>query len=359
MNEDTTASADAPTQTHSIPVTGALSPYVRALMSAELSAGGPLPLSVVPHESMVLSVQLGRSADPIEEKGPQGDNTHLTGIRHWTGAFNGQGDCVTLFALLTPLGAVQLLEARPLAQAPRIRAQVGALLDQRLTRRLETDIARAGTLDEKLQAFASWLELRATAQRRVDRAALRAGRAAMRVVDDPRVAIETLADEQHVSRRQLERDFNQWLGTSPRHLAQVARVQAVSRKAQAGASLADIAADVGFADQAPHVARGAPADRADADALHPRPALDAGGRLPPRDRGRHRLPLTSVQPSSRPNPESRARTMACARLSTSSLAKMWVMWLRTVLLAERQCRGDLRVVAPPGRSAPAVRADVR
>ena len=66
--------------------------------------------------------------------------------------------------------------------------------------------------------------------------------------------IETLADEQHVSRRQLERDFCQWIGTSPRHLAQVARVQAVSRKAQSGSSFADIAHDVGFADQA-HMSR--------------------------------------------------------------------------------------------------------
>ena len=76
----------------------------------------------------------------------------------------------------------------------------------------------------------------------------------MRVCGEPTVAIDTLADEQHVSRRQLERDFGDWIGTSPRHLAQVARVQAVSRKAQAGASLADIAADVGFADQA-HMSR--------------------------------------------------------------------------------------------------------
>ena len=241
-------------QTHSIPVSGALRPYVSALVSAELSAGGPLPLSIVPHESMVLSVQFGRGADPIEHKGPQGDNTHLTGIRQWTGAFAGQGDCVTLFALLTPLGAVQLLEARPLAQTPRIRAQVGAMLDQRLTRRLETNVVRASTLEEKLRAFASWLEQRATAQRRLCMAALRAGRGAMRVVGGPCVASETLANEQHESRRQLERDFNHWLGTSPRHLAQVARVQAVSRKAQAGATLADIAADVGFADQA-HMSR--------------------------------------------------------------------------------------------------------
>jgi AraC-like DNA-binding protein len=239
---------------HHMPVTGALRPYVSALMAAELSAGGPLPLAIVPHESLVLSVQLGRGADAIEQKGAHGDNTRLTGIRQHKGEFSGQGNCVTLFALLTPLGAVQLLEARPLEHVPRIRAQMAELLDTGLTRRLESDVARAASLEQKLLAFAAWLEARATAHRRVGAAALRAGRAAMRLVADPGVAMHTLADEQHVSRRQLERDFRQWLGTSPRHLGQVARVQAVSRRAQAGAALADIAADVGFADQA-HMSR--------------------------------------------------------------------------------------------------------
>lgn len=238
----------------SVLVTGALRPYVRALMAAEFSAIGPLPLAVAPHDSLVLSVQLGRASDPIEQKGTHGENTCLTGIRHWTGAFTGAGNCVSLFALLTPLGSVQLLESQPLDKVPRIRARVAELLDAKLTRRLESDIALADTLAGKLQAFASWLELRASANRRLTSAALRAGRAAMRLCDEPMATIDGVADEQHVSRRQLERDFNQWLGTSPRHLAQVARVQAVSRKAQTGASLADIAADVGFADQA-HMSR--------------------------------------------------------------------------------------------------------
>ncbi|WP_052736424.1 AraC family transcriptional regulator [Aquincola tertiaricarbonis] len=254
MTNDTTSQASLPLCTHTLPVSGALRPYVSALMSAELSIGGPLPLAIVPHESLVLSVQLGRGPDAIEQKGAHGENTHLTGIRKRTGEFSGQGNCVTLFALLTPLGAVQLLDARPLAAAPRIRARMAELLDNHLTRDLESDVARAGTLDKKLLAFAAWLEVRATAHRHVGDAALRAGRAAMRLVGDPRVAMETLAGEQHVSRRQLERDFRQWLGTSPRHLAQVACVQAVSRKAQTGATLADIAADVGFADQA-HMSR--------------------------------------------------------------------------------------------------------
>lgn len=251
------STTDDPAQgvhTRAVAVTGALSPYVNALVAAEFTEAGPFPLAIAPHDSLMLSVQFGRASDCIEQKGPHGENTCLTGIRNWTGAFTGAGNCVTLFALLTPLGAMHLLESQPLLGLPRIRARVAELLDARLTRRLESDVALAGTLDDKLRAFGSWLEARATANRRLAGAALRAGRAAMRVCDEPMLAVETLADEQHVSRRQLERDFNRWLATSPRHLAQVARVQAVSRRAQVGATLVDIAADVGFADQA-HMSR--------------------------------------------------------------------------------------------------------
>jgi AraC-like DNA-binding protein len=229
-------------------------PYVRALVGAEISKPGPLPLAIVPHESLVLCVQLGRGTDALDQQGLPGRNTCLTGIRQWPGAFCGSGDCMSLLALLTPLGSVQLLESRPLEHAPRIRASLAELLDDRLTRRLESDIVAHPALDRRLRAFGAWLEARAHAHRRLDAAALRAARAAMRLCDEPGAAVEALAAEQFVSRRQLERDFRQWIGTSPRHLSQVARVQAVSRKAQAGATLADIAADLGFCDQA-HMSR--------------------------------------------------------------------------------------------------------
>lgn len=244
----------APVHTHSLPVVGVLTPYVSALMAVELGATGPLPLAVVPHESLVLSVQTGRAGHAIEQKGRHGELTRLTGIREATGCFTGAGDCFTLFALLTPLGAAQLLNSRPLAHAPRTAASLAALLDRGFTAALESRIALAPTLHTKLQALGAWLEERATERGRVAAAALRAGRAAMRLCATPALPVQTLADAEQVSRRQLERDFGQWIGTSPRHLARVARVQAVSRRAHSGAGLADIAADVGFADQA-HMSR--------------------------------------------------------------------------------------------------------
>lgn len=241
-------------QVHHLGVQGVLRDSVAALIAVEIHGAGPIPLAIAPHESLMLSVQFGRSGDPIEEKGEHGSNTSLTGIRQWTGTFNGTGNCVSLFALLTPLGSVQLLDSQPLATMPRIRAPLAALLDRGLTRELESRIALADGLDAKLGSFAGWLEARATNRRRQSTAALRAGCAAMRLRAEPNLGIDEIADEQHISRRQLERDFRRWVGTSPHHLAQVARVQLVSRMARSGASLAHIAADVGFADQA-HMSR--------------------------------------------------------------------------------------------------------
>jgi AraC-like DNA-binding protein len=238
----------------SLRIEGNLHPFVRALVAVKLDGTGPLPLSIAPHESMVLSVQLGNGVDCIDEKGDHGELTHLTGIRESTGNFMGAGNCTSLIALLTPLGVVKLLDSQAVAPLPRIRARVDELLDRQVTRQLESDIALAQTLDDKLSAFAAWLEARANVQRGLARPALRAARAAMRLSAEPTVPMETLADEQHVSRRQIERDFGHWIGTSPRHLARVVRLQAVSRLAQTGASMADIAADIGYTDQA-HMSR--------------------------------------------------------------------------------------------------------
>lgn len=242
-------------RSHHVVVPEALRPFVSALVGVEMSATGPTPLAVAPHDALVLSLQFGRGgSDAIGPKAELGLGTRLTGIRQHTGRFVGAGDCVTLFALLTPLGAVQLLDSRRLDRSPRIQARVAHLLDEAVTRRLESRIALADGLAAKLHAFGEWIEGRANAARRQDRTALRAARAAMRLLAQPLAPMERLADEQHVSRRQLERDFGRWIGVAPRHLAQVARVQAVARDVRGGATLADAAAAQGFADQ-PHMNR--------------------------------------------------------------------------------------------------------
>jgi len=240
---------------HGIAVPPSLQPYVDALLAVEVGPIAANPMFIAPHESMVLSVQLGRTSDAcIEAKGEHGQNTCVTGIRQWTGSFVPAGRCVTLFALLTPLGSVHALDSQPLSQVPRIRARVADLLDRRTTIALESAVALAPSIEAKLHVLAAWLEARVMARRQQSSAALRAARAALHLVHEPGAAIDELARQAAVSRRQLERHFAHWFGTSPRHLAQVARLQQVSRCAQQGATLADIAAHTGFADQA-HMTR--------------------------------------------------------------------------------------------------------
>ena len=125
-------------------------------------------------------------------------------------------------------------------QATRVRARLRQMLQRRLHEHDD-----AGTHAAELARFVA---------ARGPRASLRAARAALLICDAPTVAVEHLADAQHVSRRQLERDFSQWLGISPRRLAHAVRLQAVLRRAREGAALADVAAEFDFADQA-HMSR--------------------------------------------------------------------------------------------------------
>jgi AraC-like DNA-binding protein len=253
MNESS-LSIDAAFRPIVMPVTGVLTPHVSGLMAVEVGRVPPIEQHVAPHEAVVLSVQIGRGGDCVEQKGTLGENTRLTGIRRWRGSFVPAGECMTLFALLTPLGAVTLLDSQPLSGVARIRGRVDELLNRQLTQALESKVALAESLHDKLRAFASWLEQRAATPRRTTAVAMRTARAAMRVVAEPMSDIEEIAGDELLSRRQLERDFSYWLDTSPRHLAHVARVQSVSRLVRRGESLAGAAAATGFADQS-HMSR--------------------------------------------------------------------------------------------------------
>lgn len=234
-------------------VEGALREHVSALVAVEVERG-PLPVSIVPHDTVMLTMSLGRGRDPIEAKGDAGSNTLLTGFRRATGHFVAPGNCISLVALLTPIGVVQLLEGRRLDHHPPLRSPLAGMLDRAVVRSVECGIAMHHGLEDRLCAFAAWLEARATASRAMPRTAWRAARAAMRIRDDTLADVDALAAEQCVSRRQLERDFDRWLGASPRQIGQNARLQGVARDLLAGLPLAETAARQGFADQ-PHMNR--------------------------------------------------------------------------------------------------------
>lgn len=148
--------------------------------------------------------------------------------------------CLALFALLTPLGAGQLLNSRRLDASPRIRAPLAHMLDLGMTRQLESRVVVAGDLPAKLAAFGAWLEQRAHQRGSQNRAALRAARAAMRLCAEPTAATDRVADERHVARMRgrrwpmLRPRWGLPISPAPAHRLDAARVRAHAGVADRG-----------------------------------------------------------------------------------------------------------------------------
>ncbi len=234
-------------------VTGPLAEQVSALVAVEVPPEARERLCIVPHESFVVSVDcaphLGR--DPLDRRG---ECTMFRSIRDGASATDTGGHCLTLFGLLTPAGAIAMLDGQAPEGSGDGQRAVAGIVDRGVTVPLEVAIAAAPTLDDKLQRLGLWFEQRFDRHRRVDRGALRAARAAARIARDPQGSIEEVARLETVSRRQLERDIAVWLDTSPKRLAQAARLQQVARRGAGRHGLADVAFEAGFADQA-HMTR--------------------------------------------------------------------------------------------------------
>jgi AraC-like DNA-binding protein len=68
------------------------------------------------------------------------------------------------------------------------------------------------------------------------------------------VTIEQLARHAGLSERTLQRWFVNWVGAGPKQLLRVLRIREAVRRARGASSLAEVAAELGFADQA-HLSR--------------------------------------------------------------------------------------------------------
>jgi AraC-like DNA-binding protein len=110
-------------------------------------------------------------------------------------------------------------------------------------RRLSEQVA-----DHPVGALTGWLLERA---RRTPADPLGTRVAAMAAAGTP---VATMADRTGLSARQLQRRCLPLFGYSPRHLARVLRLQRAVHAGQAGRSLAEVAAEAGYCDQA-HLSR--------------------------------------------------------------------------------------------------------
>jgi AraC-like DNA-binding protein len=232
------------------PATAAMRALVTKIFAVHGAAVPSEVLHSIPCDASMLHVHL--RGDPELDRA-RGDCSFFTGIRHGSARHSVGGDFVTLFAMLTPLGAVALLEGAGLdGLNPCI--PLGHVLGIGTARSLERAVSAHATPSEALAAFGHWLEDRLLRRRPIPEAAWRAARVSCVLSKSPRIRVVDAAQQQAVSQRQLERDMQRWFNLPPKQFALTAQFQRLLFLAAPGGSLSGLAAEAGFVDQA-HMAR--------------------------------------------------------------------------------------------------------
>lgn len=230
---------------------GPVAQYCRALLAVDVKPNPSVDLTVIPHESFVLSLQFALGDEPFARINDRGLLPHVCGLREATHTYRPGGGCRSFFALLTPDGVVALTAGQELPSTPGHPKQPLAHLLSRLRlTALEDMLAREPNRGAQLALFGGWVEDTLATRVHLPWQARRVSRIAASMFDSPPLKIEALASDEGVSRRQLERDFRHWLGSSPKHASQLARVQSVARLGLRGMAMAEIAHRLGFVDQA-------------------------------------------------------------------------------------------------------------
>lgn len=124
------------------------------------------------------------------------------------------------------------------------------LLDlDRRSHRLTQDLQRTGDLTARYGLLEDWVRSALTRAGSRDEAVIHASRA---LAANPRMEIGVLASELGWNARMVHREFVAACGYGPKYLQRILRVQGALRMAHTAPNmrLADIAATVGFADQA-------------------------------------------------------------------------------------------------------------
>lgn len=229
-------------------VPDALRRHVEALVWSRFEASEvPCTTRLMPHGGLLLVAGTAR------RDGPAGSPpvSHV-GLRRLT---NGQATlrtnpsgCLTLFALLTPAGALGLMRHERMGDGDEERWSLGSMVGDVEARRLVIELERATTPEGRLRAMAGWLEQRFATERRRPEAGLEQALSLLHA--QPERSLDALGQEAGIGRRSLERKLRAWLGTSPQQQQRLARVQHAARLGWQQQRLVDVALEAGFADQA-------------------------------------------------------------------------------------------------------------
>lgn len=242
------------------PLHPALQPYVTSLVAYDVAMGGPGVHRGLPSTSLTFVLPLGEPLDvswPGEPASRARRWSVVSGLHATPAAIHHDGHQTGIQLGLTPTGARALFGIPPAA----LCHELAELDELHATPREELR-----QLPERLHGTDDWQErLRRThealltALARHGRPGPRAeiGRALARLTQGLPVA--DVADEVGWSRRHLTTQFRAELGLNPKAYQRVARFQTAHRLLLRAArrgrpSLADVAADAGYADQA-HLTR--------------------------------------------------------------------------------------------------------
>jgi AraC-like DNA-binding protein len=243
-----------------MPVPGALDAFVDALVWARIGAARRCSVSpLMPHGGLLLVVSL--SAEAAGPARPRAVTSMVarrlcdsgTTLRTRTSG------CDTLFALLKPRGALRLMhdvrlgDASPAtAQPAQARMDLQALVGRAQAQRLRASVEQAVGAREALPELARWLEALCIESPRREPAGM--GQLLSLMDADPAASLEQLREAVGMGRRSVERHVQAWFGTTPKQQQRFVRLQHSGRLAWQQRRAAEIAFELGFADQ-PHFSR--------------------------------------------------------------------------------------------------------
>ncbi|MBL0727287.1 AraC family transcriptional regulator [Piscinibacter sp. HJYY11] len=176
----------------------------------------------------------------------------VSAMRTRPGQFTSSGRGQLAIALLAPEAMTAVLRA-PLEGLVDCRVPLAQLCGMGAQRGLRDRLRTAASTSERAHRFQHWIGERMGARSPLSPAQRRVSRATQ-LMAQPTAELTTVASTVGASLRQLERDFDHWLGVSPSHFMRLTRFQRAVKSIAEGGSLADTAIDCGFSDQ-PHLTR--------------------------------------------------------------------------------------------------------
>lgn len=209
------------------------------------------PVKVLPTSMTVIGIQYGRPMRRLENGIAHAMGTSgLTGLQTTAKQYISTGNVGTLIVRFKP-GGLSRFTRYPIHEFQDRNVSLDLIFPPRRVQEMEERIVVAADASERVGIVLQFLRTSQTGRDR-DRLILQACSHLQRAAGA--VPVERLATAWHMSRRTLERKFNELIGVSPKKYAGIVRFQHAVRLRERGFSYLDIVEACGYADHA-HLAK--------------------------------------------------------------------------------------------------------